>query len=164
MAVTRSTAGERGRRTAPAELRVLSGRSRELTLLLLASVLVLSALILTTQARLSRMGDQPQTALNLSVVDRREQLLPYLGAIASPLERQYVASKIFENVRDRSGSVLNVGSIGRIRVPVREVMHTRGLNELQGRARAILQADAAAESLSLLTAGQVAHLKPLFVV
>jgi cell division protein FtsW (lipid II flippase) len=115
-------------------------------------------------ARLARMGDQSSGPLNLSTIDRREQLLPFLQGIASPAERQYIAGQIFLHLRADSGGITHVGEIGQIRVPIREVLSTRGLTTLQARARQIQSSRPDADSMLLLTAADVARMKPLFVV
>ena len=58
----------------------------------------------------------------------------------------------------------HVGEIGQIRVPIREVLSTRGLTTLQARAKQIQSSHPDADSMLLLTAADVARLKPMFVV
>jgi cell division protein FtsW (lipid II flippase) len=159
MAVTRSTFAERARNPERLAAGLPSGRGQERLLLLLASVLIVGALILTAQARLARLGN-PQT-LDLSTVDRREQLLPYLQSITSPVERQYTAGKIFLHL---GGEISHIGEIGQIHVPTREVLSTRGLTSLQARAKQVQSAHPGADSILLLTPAQVAQLKPFLVV
>jgi cell division protein FtsW (lipid II flippase) len=153
MAVTRSTFVERAQN--PQRLASGSGRGQERLLLLLAFLLIVGALILTAQARLARLGNPQPVPLNLSTVDRREQLLPYLQSIPSPAERQYTAGKIFLQL---GGELSHIGEIGQIHVPIREVLSTRGLTSLQARVKP------GAVSILLLTPAQVAQLKPLLVV
>jgi cell division protein FtsW (lipid II flippase) len=160
MAVTRSTSVERARNPERLAPGTPSGRGLERLLLLLASILVVGALILTAQARIARLGNA-QT-LNLATVDRREQLLPYLQSITSPVERQYVAGKIFLHPGD--SGISHVGEIGQIHVSIREVLSTRGLTSLQARARQIQSTHPGAASMPLLTPAEVAQMKPLLVV
>jgi hypothetical protein len=97
MAVTRSTSVERARNPQPTYGG--GGRTLERVLLLLTSALILAAVSLTAAARIARMVGSDSERLNLSTLDRREQLLPFLQWISSPAERQYIAGKIFEGVR-----------------------------------------------------------------
>src|ERR1700733_3743752 len=122
MAVTRSTLAERAQHPHhPIEAR---GRALERILLLLTSALILAALSLTAAAKMARIDGSGSERLNLSTLDRREQLFPYLQWISSPAERQYIAGKIFEGIRSGEGSVSHVGEIGQIHVPIRDVLRT----------------------------------------
>jgi cell division protein FtsW (lipid II flippase) len=157
MAVTRSTSSDRDRRPPASNVRAPRLRGPEFIGLAGATALVIAALALASHGRTARLPATPRPPLNLSQLEKREQLLPYLNTIAAPVERQYVARKIFERVRDMS-VVPNVGTLARIRVPVREVKATRGLAELQARA------NPDAETMTLITGAQLSHMKPLFVV
>ena len=162
MAVTRSTYVERTQNPERVASRTPSGRGQERLLLLLSSVLIVGALFLTAQARLARLGNPQAAPLNLSTIDRREQLLPYLQSIPSPVERQYTASKIFLHLG--LGEISHVGELAQIHVPIREVLSTRGLMGLQTRAKQIESTRPGATSMLLLTPADVAQLKPLLVV
>jgi cell division protein FtsW (lipid II flippase) len=164
MAVTRSTPLERAQN--PARPMGARGRPLERVLLLLASALILAAVSLTAAARISRIariGNSDSARLNLSTLDQRTQLLPFLQSISSPAERQYIAGRIFEYVRGPD-SVSHVGEIGQIRVPIQNVLRTRGLTVLQARARQVQSARPGAETILLLNSTEVARLKPFFVV
>jgi cell division protein FtsW (lipid II flippase) len=157
--VTRSSASERDRKGISLQFQPFRWRTAELSGLLAASVLVIAAVVLTYQGRAARIETPATAPLNLLAVEKREQLLPYLTSIQSPAERQFVARKIFERLRD--GSPLpNVGALARIRVPVREVNGTRGLAELQSRVKQ----SGATESLGLLSGAQLSRIKPFFIV
>ncbi len=164
MAVTRSTAADRQRHAPVFAGRPAGLRTRELFALIGAAMLVAAALLLAYSGRMARLETSTPTPINLSQLDRAEQLYPYLTSIPAPAERQYIARKIFEHVRDMSGNVPNVGAIGRIRVPIREITSTRGLPGLQTRAREHLSSDPNAETLALLTSAELSRLKPSFVV
>ncbi len=163
MAVTRSTSAERAQNPRhPIQGR---GRALERVLLLLTSALILAAVSLTAAAKMARIDDGSDSErLNLSTLDRREQLLPFLQSISSPAERQYIAGKIFEHIRSGPDSVSHVGEIGQIRVPIHDVLRTHGLTELQARARQVQSARPGAETILLLNSADVARLKPFFVV
>lgn len=164
MAVTRSTISDRARNPERGWLGAVSGRGRERLLLMLTCLLIAGALTLTVMARLGRIADQASTPLNLSTLDRREQLLPYLQSFTSPAERQYIAAHMFLHLRSGNGEITHVGEIGQIHVPLREVLSTRGLVTLQARAKQIQASRPEADSMLLLTAADVARMKPLFVV
>jgi cell division protein FtsW (lipid II flippase) len=162
MAVTRSTSVERARN--PSQHLGAGGRTLERVLLLLTSALILAAVSLTATARLARMGGSDSERLNLSTLERREQLLPFLQRISSPAERQYIAGKLFEGIRNGPDSVSHVGEIGQIRVPIHDVLRTHGLTELQARAQQVQSIHPGAETILLLNSAELARLKPFFVV
>ena len=162
MAVTRSTSIERAQNPRqPIEAR---GRALERVLLLLTSVLILAAVSLTTAAKMARIEGSDSERLNLSTLDRREQLLPFLQSISSAAERQYIAGKIFEGIRSDEGPVSHVGEIGQIRVPIHDVLRAHGLTELQARTHQVQSARPGAETILLLNSTDLARLKPFFVV
>jgi cell division protein FtsW (lipid II flippase) len=138
MAVTRSTAADRPRQ-APAFVQPRTPRTFELGFLFLASILVVAGLTLAYQTKVS--GPPPANVLDLSRIERRDQLLPYLTFLPTPAERQTVARRIFEYVQSVNGNVRNVGALGRIRVEQRDNTTVR-----------------------LLTQGQLAHLKRSLIV
>lgn len=156
MPVTRSTAADRDHRAPAWQPRIARPRTAELIGLAGATVLIVAALLLAWFGRTARMVTTP-APLNLSRIEQPQQLLPYLTTIVVPAERQFIARKIFERVRDLAGGVPNVGTLARIRVPTREVKITHGLTDMQARAHE-------SESIPLLTATQFSHLKPSFVV
>ncbi len=162
MAVTRSTLAERAQN--PRHPTYARGRALERVLLLLTSSLILAAVSLTAAARIARVDSLNSERLNLSALDRREQLLPFLQSISSPAERQYIAGKIFDAIRNGPGSVSHVGEIGQIRVPIHDVLRTHGLTELQARAHQVQSARPGAETILLLNSADLARLKPFFVV
>src|SRR5579863_1785487 len=164
MAVTRSTPANRARSNARPPVGAVSGRGLERLLLIMTFLLIGGALTLTSMARLARVSEGLNAPLNLSTLDRREQLLPYLQAAGSPAERQYMAGQMFLHLRAGSGEISHVGEIGQIHVPIREVLSTRGLTTLQARAKQIQSKRPEADSMLLLTAADVARMKPLFVV
>lgn len=159
MPVTRSSAADRDRKGAGLQFQPFRWRTAELAGLVAASLLVIVAVTLTHRGRAERTEAPAVPPLNLLTVEKREQLLPYLTAIESPAERQYVARKIFERIRD-SAALPNVGALARIRVPIREVNSTRGLTELQSRVKQT----GATDTVNLLSGAQLSRIKPSFVV
>ena len=130
MAVTRSTATERVQ-----SRRVIVWRRRGEALWLLAgSLVLLFGFVLVYQAK-SRTFAQIESGLagkqllNLNDLGAREELLPFLGIIAEPAQRQFVARRIY----DASGGLPNVGALARLRVTEAEIQGTRGLKGLGGR-------------------------------
>ncbi len=162
MAVTRSTLAERAQNPHhPMEAR---GRAWERVFLLLTSALIFAAVSLTAAAKMARVDGSGNERLNLSTLDRREQLLPFLQWVSSPAERQYLAGKIFEGARSGEGSLSHVGEIGQIHVGIRDVLRTHGLTVLQARAQQVQSARPGAETILLLDSAELARLKPFFVV
>ena len=106
MAVTRSTPVERAQNSS--QRTDTGGRAPERVLLLLTSALILAAVCLTAAAKLARIGGSQNEHLNLSTMDRREQLLPFLQSVPTLVERQYIAGKIFEGIRSGPESVSHV--------------------------------------------------------
>jgi len=148
MAVTRSTASERVE-----SRRVITWRRGEALWLLAGSLVLLFGFVLVYQAK-SRgfaqieSGLAARQLLNLNDLGAREELLPFLGIIAEPAERQFVARRIY----DASGGLGNVGALARLRVTDAEIRGTRGLKPAGDR-----------RSLALLTGEQFRQLKPSFV-
>jgi cell division protein FtsW (lipid II flippase) len=138
MAVTRSTPADR-RRQEPAFARPRTPRTFELTALLLGSLLIAAGLTLVYRAKVD--PGPGANVLDISRIERRDQLLPYLAFLPAPAQRQLVARRVFEYVQSVSGNVPNVGALGRIRVEQRN-----------------------GASAPLLTQGQLAYLKRSLVV
>ncbi len=124
MAVTRSTSVDRTQNARP-RVGTLD-RAMERVFLLAAAVLVLAAISLTATAKIARLGSQ-HDSLNLSTLERREQLYPFLQWASTPAERQYISGKIFDHIRSGEGTVSHVGELSQIRVSIQEVLRTRGL-------------------------------------
>ena len=162
MAVTRSTSVDRSQNP---RLRIgTQGRAMERVLLVAAAVVVLAAISLTTAAKIDRLSDSEHGTLNLSTLERREQLYPFLQWTSTPAERQYISGKMFEHLRSGEGAVSHVGELSQIRVPIQEVLKTRGLTALQSRAKQVRAARPEAESILLLSPTEFSRLKPSFVV
>ena len=164
MVITRRTVADRTENRTRFTPGRHEGRGVERLLLLVTSIVIVCALALTARARLIRVSELQRAPLNLSTVDRREQLLPYLPATSSAAERQYIGGKIFQHLPANGEGISHVGEIGQIRVPISEVLSTRGLTELQARARLTLSSRPDATTIPLLTAADVARLKPMFAV
>lgn len=158
MPVTRSSSADRDRRAPAFQLRTPRLRIREFIALMGAAVLVIAGIVLAFSGRTARLPNPSPAPLNISRIEKQEQLLPYLNTIAAPADRQYIARKILERIRDMPGGVPNVGALARIRVPVREVKATRGLSGLQSRA------NPERETMTLLTGAELSRVKPAFVV
>jgi cell division protein FtsW (lipid II flippase) len=139
MAVTRSTAVER-ERTTRGLARPRVSRGFELMGLLLGTLLIVAGIALVYKAKAPPADTSG--LLNLSRLERRDQLLPVLTFLPSPTARQTVAREIFDYVQSVNGKVPNVGAIGRLRI---EPPRTNG-------------------RVPLLTQAQVAQLKRSVIV
>ena len=162
MAVTRSTSVDRTQN--PRQRIETQGRALERVLLLAASVLILAAIGLTRAAKIARIAGSDHDSLNLSTLERREQLYPFLQWVPTSAERQYIAGKMFEHIRNEEGAISHVGELSQIRVPISEVLKTRGLTGLQAHAKQVQSARPEAETILLLSPTEVSRLKPSFVV
>src|SRR4051812_47995860 len=132
MAVTRSTAAERMlKRSRGAPGIFFERRGQERAWLLAASVVTLLGLMLVYRAKtypLAEFEDQfrNKQLLNLNEVTNRGELLPFLKIFDHPSDRQFVARKIFEYLREHHSSpVPNVGTLAKIRVGKKEIDSTR---------------------------------------
>jgi cell division protein FtsW (lipid II flippase) len=170
MGVTISRAAERRSRPppgsrlrgspAPPGLPGEGQRLREAGLLALAAAVVLFAMVLIwfavqpspeLRARLDR-GE----IVNLNAVARPGDLLPLLSFLGTPAERAYAAGRIQQRLAE--GRVDNVGELGRLRVPAKEVDPAR-LPDLAARL-----AGSGRDSVALLSGAELRQLKPRLVV
>lgn len=157
MAVTHSRAAERqrdgfqpGRRN--------GWRVRELACTLAACLLVAAGLWQVARAKApvldaAERGLAARQLINLNELGAREDLLPMLGVVPDPAERELVARKIYY----LGGGLANVGAIGRLRVSAAELRGARGLAGLRARL-------GGRDDEPLLSAAQVREIKPLLVV
>ncbi len=175
MAVTRTTAAERRQREAVGGSTVPGGRparNREAILLAGAFAAVLLGLLLSYLAMTKPLagtvaGMAEGSVLDLNDLRQPEQLLPLLGFLSEPTERAFVARRIWK--RTQEGQLLNVGELGRLRVPASEVSRERRLPGLRARlaeAKSHLAEGASQDGLTvrLLSLSQVRELKPHLVV
>jgi cell division protein FtsW (lipid II flippase) len=139
MAVTRSTAAER-KQTAPAIAAPRIRRGFETVALLLGSIIIAAGIALVFKAK----APAPDTTglVNISRLERWDQLLPLLTFLPSPAARQNAARVIFDYVQSVNGKVPNVGAIGRLRI----------------------EPPRTANRIPLLTQAQLAHLKRSVIV
>ncbi|HWM91206.1 MAG TPA: FtsW/RodA/SpoVE family cell cycle protein [Thermoanaerobaculia bacterium] len=175
MAVTRSTAAERrqrqpashpipGLRPAPRmqEIMLLGGGLAVVFLGLLLAYLAVTNPLADLEKKLAG-GD----VLNLNDLRQPEDLLPLLGFVSEPAERTFIARRIWR--RAQEGPILNVGELGKIRVPAAEVESERRLPELRERLDELRETrgeGAPEEGLTvrLLTPGELSALRPYLVV
>ena len=164
MAVTRSNAAERAQSVySPSRTRVWS--AGEFLWLAAVSILIASGLFLVFKAKTRAFGDIEQglatrQLLNLNDLSTREDLLPFLGIVSGPAERQFVA----RNIYNASGKLPNVGALARIRVTESEIRGARGLTSFKARLDQLPETDGGERSLALVTSEQFRFLKPRFVV
>jgi cell division protein FtsW (lipid II flippase) len=156
MPVTRSSAANRptsGRGTD----RAPTWRIRELLWMLAAGMVVAAALWLAWRAKTAGFAEAEQALaakqiVNLNALSAREDLLPVLTLFPDPVEREFVARKIYII----GGGLANVGTIARIRV-TREEIAGRGLQTLRDRLKD-------RESMPLVSGEQLRLLKPSLIV
>lgn len=160
MAVTRSSAADRANRTAGSSSVGAAWRTPELLWLLIAGVLVSSAWWLVYSAKLRRVATVSSATppLNVSQLERREQLLPVLQVFANANDRDFAARKIFDVVAE-SGGIANAGALARIRIPREDLVENRKLVELQRRGK-----EAKGPTVSLLTQAEFALVKSQITV
>jgi cell division protein FtsI/penicillin-binding protein 2/cell division protein FtsW (lipid II flippase) len=158
MAVTRSTAEQRAAEHGQEAARPrFAMRGFELICLLAASSLLAAGLWLEFRAKTYALPGPDAHLLNLNDVDRREQLLPVLPFIASPAERLFTATKIYDFL-SAAHPLRNVGAVGRIRVSRKEIGANPRLETLRRRFTE------GHDEITLLTPVQVAQFKTLTVV
>src|SRR5512133_192403 len=141
MRITHSTAAERAARTASTRRSGLP--SLELVALLVASVLSLATVWLVYRAKAAEVlptATGATATVDLTTVDRAEQLLPVLEAVVTdPAERRFVADRItgWLTTPDGSGALrrrlLSVGSLALVRVSEADVKGNRRLMSFQQR-------------------------------
>lgn len=154
MAVTRSTIEVR-RSAAPA---APVHRGPELIWLLLAGAVFCAMAWLASSAEIRRSTtDAP--VVNLSDLDRAEQLYPVLAVFQNAGDREYVARQILDRLADLEGGFSNAGALARIRVPRAELVANAKLDELRQRAEA-----AKTPTVALFTPAEFAQVKPQIAV
>lgn len=155
MAVTRSTPAER--RSGLGRSKPTVRRPTEFAALLIASALVCAGLLLVYSAKVRLAASGTAPTVNLNSLERREQLLPLLlTSYPNPAERQVAAREIFNFVQDASGKLPNVGAIGRIRLPSKDLTRYPSFRTRPARA--------SDSTIALLTPGQIGALKPSLAV
>ncbi|MGA2262175.1 MAG: FtsW/RodA/SpoVE family cell cycle protein [Acidobacteriota bacterium] len=169
MAVTRSTASDRDRpgRVDPAG-RV--SRNLEFSLLLLTAILLAGGTWLILKARspeLSAAEDQIAHGKLLNVNELRspDELLPALGFLDDPEDRNFAARRILQFLRDRE-HIDSVGELHAIQVTSSEIGQTRGLSAFPARLKEMRQesGEAVPTALPLLTQQQFQQLRPMLAV
>ena len=158
MAVTRSTVETRAnvRHNVARSTRV--SRAPELVWLIVAALIVCGAWWLVYSAKVRRAAS-PTAQINLSQLDRPEQLYPALAVFQSPADRAYVAKSILDTLADHEGSIANTGALARIRIPRADLIADKNLDELRKRAQDANK-DTRGETIPLLTPAEFAQIKP----
>lgn len=175
MAVTRSTAAERRQRQ-PASYAVPgmrpAARNQETMLLGGGLAVVLLGLLLVYLAVSKPLADVEKglasgDVLNLNDLRQPEDLLPFLGFVTEPVERTFVARRIWRRAQEEP--VPNVGELAKIRVPAAEIESERRLPRLRERLEEVKEAggregDQSALTVRLLTLAELRELKPHLIV
>ena len=134
MAVTRSSIETRAAESSRAPLPpVRVSRIPELVWLVVAAALVCSAWWLTYSAKARRATPAP--ALNLSQVDRPEQLLPVLLVFQGAGDREFVAHRILDALTAHENALPNIAVLARLRASRADLLANRKLEELRERAQ-----------------------------
>ncbi len=153
MAVTRSTVESRAAISSRAPIPpTRASRIPELVWLIVAAALVCSAWWLVYSAKAARATPEP--ALNLSQVDRPEQLLPHLLALQSPADREFVAKRILDAISAHEGALPNTAVISHLRIPRADLIANHKLEELRDRAE-----QASTNTIPLFTAAEFAQFR-----
>jgi len=154
MAVTRSTVEGRSelrRQSIPVARRT---RRTEFIWLLLAGILFSTMVWLASSAEIRRsINGVP--VVNLSELDRAEQLYPVLAVFQNQADREFVAHQIFDRLADQEGGFSNTGALARMRLPRSELIEDSKLVELRQRAQ-----DAKSPTVALFTPAEFAQVKP----
>lgn len=165
MTYTHSTPETRARRAR--QPRSHRGVAVEAALLVAAALVTIGAVWSAATARSA--AAPPPGAVNLNTFTTAEQLAPLLTVFPGERERLFAAREILDEVSGggtgpTARRVLpNVGALARLQIEVRRVAGTPGLTTLQARARQTGDGEAPAR-MTLLTAAQIAALKPALVV
>ncbi len=109
-------------------------RNVELVLLLLASIVSVAGITSVYLARSNGLAAEQADTVNLNHLNGPQQLIPFLGAIASTADREYVATRIFD-ARRHGTDFSNVGVLARFRVNETDLHGERSLTELPARLR-----------------------------
>lgn len=137
-----------------------ASRMPELALLIAATLPVIAGLYLVYKAKTHDAADVQKNTLRLDRITGPGQISPYLVSIPDPPDQDYVANRIYERVR-RGERFDNVGALGRLRVTPADVAASPGLVSFPQRLARIHSTSARrGPSISLLTAGELADLKP----
>src|SRR6185312_8499835 len=151
MAVTRSTIESRAAESSRAPLAPARvSRIPELVWLVVAAALVCSAWWLTYSAKERRATPAP--ALNLSQVDRPEQLLPVLLVFQGPGDRDFVAHRILDALTAHENALPNIAVLARLRASRADLLANHKLEELRERAH-----EARTNTVSLFTPAEFAQ-------
>ena len=133
MKISREEIASRAEKRRESERRGRAGsRGIELLWLIAASIVVASGLALVYQAKIHGVAEGEKNTLNLNQLARPQQLLPYLGMIASQSDQDFIAKRIY-NVKRHGEEFSNDGAIARLRVTEAEIARTRGLDSFPKR-------------------------------
>ena len=109
-----------------------TSRTAELVWLLAASSVVASGLCLVYLAKTHDLAAEEKATINLNEITGPQQLIPYLGAVGTSSDQDFVANRIY-NLRRHGEQFNNVGAIARLRVRQSEIARSRGAIALRQR-------------------------------
>ncbi len=119
MPVTRSTIRERARNPEQTHIRRQTGRGMERLLLVLTAIVVVCALSLHGRGATGTRNEGTASASEPFRGGQARAAASFLQTIASPVERQYTAGKIFLHLPGNGEAECRMsGEIGQIHVPI----------------------------------------------
>lgn len=156
MAVTRSSVEARTVVRKPSRRQLW--RASELLWLVIAGLLVSGCWWLVEQAKLRRA--QSNTALlDITLVERPEQLYPALQLFPNPADRDFAARQVLDSLSDRDSALPNTGALARIRVSREELLKDKRLDHFRKRAE-----DSKSQTIPLFTPQEFAVVKAQLAV
>src|SRR5579875_1262200 len=160
MKVSRAELATRAQTRAATQLRSrAASRAVELICLLLASLAAAAGLYLVYAAKTHDLVEQQTATLDLNQLSSAQQLIPYLGMVPAPSDQEFIANRIYD-LKRRGENFDNVGAIARLRVTEAELVGARGLVSFPKRLALASAAKIARHSVPLLSAQELAGLKP----
>ena len=141
---------------------VKRGLNIEVLGLVVATVVVLSGLILTHAARTARLAETapPSGVTALHALKGSDELEPLLTMYASPFERQAVARSLHQRAIATEPPLEHVGGLADVTIPAADIR--RDQRYVQLRARLDRRPDS--ERVAVLSQADIAALKPRVVV
>src|SRR5665213_1076722 len=158
VAVTRSTLESRLNPESHAPAPPRANRAPEFLWLLIAALIVCGAWRLAYSAKVRRSASAT-APLNISHLDRPEQLYPVLAVFPNAGDRDFVAKYIFDTLEDHDGILPNTGALARLRIPRAETAADHKLDAIRTRAEA-----SKSDSILLLTPAEFSQIKPQIAV
>ncbi len=127
--------------------------------LVAVSILAIAGVALTAAAKLTTI-DAGSSLVNVNIArDARPLEAPLAAVFANPADRRFAASELFAFL-SVNGPLPNIGAISRAQVSLDRVRQVRGLQRYVERRDAVTSAGGQKRTMALLTASEIAALKP----